>query len=125
MTQRLDKSSLMNKFITFSCLFMAVIILGNLYFRKPNTYPTVNGIVESSGSINSSGIFGGTIEIAMVRLSDGTLVQAQVKTGYALNPGDNVTLSSKPVTFGPSQFEILSITTTKTNNSTKPNPLHN
>ncbi len=110
MEQRPENSSLMNKFITFICLFAAVIIMGNFYFSKPNSYPTVNGVVESSEVINTSGTLGGTIVIAMVRLTDGTLVQAQVKVGYVLKPGDGVTLSSKPVTFGPSQFEILSTT---------------
>jgi hypothetical protein len=97
----------MNKLITFVCLFVAFILIGNFYFLKPNTFSIKMGVVESS-SLLSTGIRGESIETALVRIPDGTIIQAQVKSGGPLKPGDEVTLSPRPIFFGSIQYEIYS-----------------
>ena len=53
---------------------------------------SISGTVVSSGAINLGKYSGGTREMALVRLPNGSTVSALVASGGPLSPGDRVTL---------------------------------
>ena len=83
-----------------AAITIAVVISVVLFMQPkqaPSTYaPAAEliGVVQSSGPIALSRTSGGTRELAMVQLPDGSVVSALVTAGGPLSTGDRVVLST-------------------------------
>ncbi len=89
-------------------VFVAAFAILFAVFLTPNSYENMTGVVVSSGSISSSGLDGGTIEISRVRLDGGQEVSARVRTKGPLKPGDHVQLFTEGRLMGGPLYYITS-----------------
>ena len=86
----------------------AVFAVSLALFLTPSGFAKTTGIVISSGSISSSGLDGGTIEIARVRLANGQEVNARTQISGTLSPGQDVTIFVEDRFFGGALYTVTS-----------------
>jgi hypothetical protein len=97
-----------------------VLVVSIKYYSALSPAQKIFGVVQTSGPGSVGGIYGGTRDMALVRLVDGRVVPAYVNAGGPLPPGvggtlssgpllagDTVTLLMQPRVWGPPSYEII------------------
>jgi hypothetical protein len=86
-------------------LFLLTVLILFQWSGAPST--PVTGIVESAGAVSVARISGATREAASIRLSNGSLVIAQVLSGGPLAPGDHVRLLEEHRVLGGPAYQVV------------------
>ena len=92
--------------ITIVALILAATVVFEIRHPPAPDY-RISGIVESAGPLATSGLSGGTRQVASVRLTDGTVVLADARLIRPLSAGDGVALLVQPSSFGMPRYVIL------------------
>jgi hypothetical protein len=86
-------------------LFLLTVLILFQWSGAPSNAAT--GIVESAGAVSVARISGATREAASIRLSNGSLVIAQVLSGGPLAPGDHVRLLEEHRIIGGPAYQVV------------------
>jgi hypothetical protein len=81
------------------------IIFVSRLFTSPS-HPT-QGVIESIDSVSAAEIRGAGAEDVSVRLTDGSVVLAQVANGGSLHVGDEVRVMDKPTSATRPAYEVI------------------
>ena len=101
----LEESRSRSKFV----LVLGVVLLGIFVVYRWSTtdWQPLHGQVESVDAASVGNAPGHTVETASVRLSDGSLVEAEVISGGPLSVGDQVRLVVKPTSAIGTPYEVV------------------
>lgn len=90
--------------VLFAFGLMGVVLVSR-FFTTPS--PPIEGVVESIQSISVAKDRGSSVEDVSVRLTDGTVVLAQVANGRALQVGDQVRVMEQPQSASGPAYQVI------------------
>ena len=97
--------------ITFAAIVAIALVLFAWFFMRPSSQPLSStleqGIVISAGSLPELGFCPDPNQNAVVRQSDGRVINAAVASAKTLQPGSVVKIRQWPTACNPGGYEVV------------------